>query len=86
MGRITRGPSHRNTARSEAPAAYCVGVRAAWDALNERQRLYLSAIYDADQVAEQRVADQRRRWAKPLLLPDGRPIAVTGGDDGTVRV
>jgi len=40
-------------------------ARATWDALNRRQRLYLAAIYDADQAAERQVAGQRRDWGRP---------------------
>jgi hypothetical protein len=40
-------------------------ARATWDALNQRQRLYLAAIYDADQAAEAAVAQQRRDRGRP---------------------
>lgn len=34
---------------------------AAWQELNKRQQLYLTAIYEADQAAEADIADRRRR-------------------------
>lgn len=48
-------------------AGQSLAAQRAWDQLNDRQRVYLAAIYEADQAAEARIAESRKQmqWVPP---------------------
>ncbi|MGH3770019.1 MAG: hypothetical protein ACRDRW_01230 [Pseudonocardiaceae bacterium] len=46
----------------------------AWAVLNERQWLYLSVIYDADQAAEDDIKSRSARWEKTPPASQWRQI------------
>lgn len=50
--------------KSRSPNPAATKARAAWDRLNDRQRAYLTVIYEADQDAEAEIAAARKRWEK----------------------